>query len=241
MNWIGRVLLLGGMLSLAMHGGSITIGAANGGECDPFTCNPSTTTVGQSIEWQQVYSGVLFGSNPYSISAIQFPDVYISTHGHNGGPVIAGDYLISFAYTSNAVGGLSSALASNISSGEATFFDGTLATSWTLAEGLTVFGTPYIYNPALGNLLIDIVATNQPYVPNLSGNGYLDSDSTTSVTSSAFNITGVSVGTTPIGLVTTFDPVPEPGSLALITGGLLLVLGRRLLCRQIRWPSGCIQ
>src|SRR5579863_2433884 len=196
MNSTVKVFSLGVMVGLSMYGNAITAGTANSGECDPFTCNQSSTTVGQSIDWQQVYSSALFGSSPYTISTIQFPDIYISTHGSAlvppavAGPVIAGDYLISFAYTFDTVGSLSTNMATNITCGETTFFSGPLATAWTLSGGLVVSGTPFLYNPTVGNLLIDIVATNQPHVPNFSGNGYLDDDTTGSVMSSAFDITG---------------------------------------------------
>jgi hypothetical protein len=104
-------------------------------------------------------------------------------------------------------------------------WDTTLAGDFTLANGLVFTGTPYLYNPDLGNLLIDIVATNQPNIPSFGGSaGFLDSDQRGVVTSRAYNIEGGGNGADVTGLVTTFVVTPEPSPVALLSAGLLSIL-----------------
>jgi hypothetical protein len=90
---------------------------------------------------------------------------------------------------------------------------------------LTLSGfTPFTYDPTLGNLLLEIIVTNQDLVANGSGNGYNESDDTGSVTSRAYCLTGIGCVADATGLVTTFDvvsSVPEPGTLVLLGSGLL--------------------
>src|SRR5260370_38674734 len=115
---IVKVLTVVALFVMAAYGGTVTIGIAGGGNCYPFTCNDSGTASGQSIEYQQVYTSSAFGVSPYSITSVQFPDAYVATHSSTAGPVISGNYAISFAVTNKAVNGLSTTLSCNITSGQ---------------------------------------------------------------------------------------------------------------------------
>ena len=52
-------------------------------------------------------------------------------------------------------------------------------------------GGPVLYNPSLGNLLLDVVVTNQSNVDSSTG-GSLDSDDTGAFTSRAYQIPSAS-------------------------------------------------
>jgi PEP-CTERM motif len=204
------------------HALTITVGSPNSANCYPFLCNDSGSSSGQSYNYEQVYSSSAF-SGALSIASIEW-----SFFPRAGGSstVLNGDYEIFLSTTSAAVNGLSSDLSANLGADNSLFFNGNLG-GVDSNPSFTVTGiSPFLYDPALGNLLIDIIVNNQDAVFNFTGNGYLNSDSFGSVTSRAF-VRGA--GTTAehadsSGLVTTFNSgtttVPEPTSLLLIGTGL---------------------
>ncbi len=204
-----------------------TLGSANDGNCYPFNCNDSGSATGQSIEYQQVFDATQFGAGG-NITSITFFDQFLPGLGFANVPLLSGSYTISLAVTSAAVGGLSTNLASNITSGEATFLvdagDPGVGAGFST---LTFNGTPYFYNPASGNLLLDIVVTNQANVTSASyspANGFDAEDAGTS-TSRAYQIGTQAAVADGNGLVTAFDvstsAVPEPGTYALMGGALV--------------------
>jgi len=214
------------------YAGSVTIGTADTGNCYPFMCNDSGTSVGQSIDLQQVFTPSAF-SAPVTIDAITW--YFASVFG--GNPVaIGGSYTFYLGYSNSPVGGLSANLTSNVMS--ETF----LGTGTIPAGGindnpvLSLSGfAPFTYDPTLAPLLLEIVVTNQDNVPNFSGNGYNEADSSGLVTSRAYCTTNVGCFADSVGLVTTFDTTttatPEPSSLLLLgtsLAGLAAVLSRKL-------------
>lgn len=224
------------LLSVAASGASLTVGSANDGNCLPFNCNDTGSASGQSIQYQQVYDSSLFGASPVRITAIAFSNTLLPLFGFANVPLLAGDYDFSFAYTSAGVNGLSTNLASNITSGQATFL---VFNSPGISQGfstLTFLGSaPFTYDPTLGNLLLNLVVSNQANVPSSSynpANGF-DSDDTGTSTSRAFRIGSNTAIADSTGLVTGFTyfaveaPVPEPGTWALMGGGLLLLLAAK--------------
>ena len=93
---------------------------------------------------------------------------------------------------------------------------------------LTVAGTPFVYDPAGGNLLLDIRSSISA-----SGRAFFDAriGDADGLFSRAHNFGS---GFTGYGLVTQFNTstVPEPGSIALVGTGLLALLGMGAPRRQ---------
>jgi hypothetical protein len=78
--------------------------------------------------------------------------------------------------------------------------------------------TPFMYDPAQGNLLFDLVISNQNQSMGFSRSG------TGPILSRAYNSSGFGNGADGVGLRTLigFEPaVPEPGTIVLLGGGLV--------------------
>ena len=182
---------------------------------------------GYSGEYQQVYSGADF-SGPVQITSITFfsaPDY--------PNQVINGNYTLDFsttsASTSTGPGGLSTTYASNIGANNSLFFTGSVSNT------LTFTGMPFLYNPAQGNLLLDVMVNT----PN-STQAVLAAGCSTD-TNRIYNSSGSGAptsgdpdctGTTGYGLETqiNYTPAatsvtPEPSSFVLLGTGLLSICG----------------
>ncbi len=198
------------------------------GNCDPFGC-PAFFGLGA---YQQVYSSGAFNA-PISIDGLSFFDTVI----HNGGRPAAGTYTLEFSYTSMNVAGLDLQDPSpNIAGAVQPFFTGLLP---ALSGGMLTFsGTPFLYDPGAGNLLLTVTVTspadsysylylNQAAAPTQTSNAYFG----------AYQGNPISGGNT-AGLVTQFDytapgggsGVPEPSSWLLVSAGM--TMGAALLVRR---------
>ena len=201
--------------SAALQASTTVVGNYNDGNSYPFLSNDSGTTTGQTIDYQQVYSSSSF-SGPLNIQSISF---FFAQGLGGSSTVLNGSYNIYLSTTSIAVNGLGSDLVANRGGDQTLFaaFSGGTETnpSWT------IHGTPFSYDPGNGNLLLEVIANNQNFLPNGAGNGFLESDDVGTVTSRAYVLgTGTSSASTDsIGLVTGFN-APEPGSLVLFGSGL---------------------
>jgi hypothetical protein len=183
-------------------------------------CNDSGTNVGISIDYQEAFTSSAF-SGPLSINSIAWQ--YFA--GFGPAVILGGNYTFLWGYS--AVGlNLGGTLPANYSGppnllGTASVPAGGVNFGTTLT--LTGF-SPFTYNPANGDLILEIVVDSQDVVPNTTGNGYMWADNTGTQVTRAYCLTGFGcVGPDLGALVTTFNgtSVPEPGTMALLGSGLL--------------------
>jgi hypothetical protein len=233
---VSAVLLIA--LSSVARADEVTVGVADTGDCYPFMCNDSGTGSGLAIEYQQVYSSSEF-SGPMLITSETFYDLYAQMFGGDD-LLFGGNYTFSLSTTSADVNMLGTDLADNLGA------DDTTVLTYSASPGGEMFGTdftftnttPFLYNPADGNLLLDITVEDQDNLVNALGNSYNDADDTGMETSRAYEFTGDA--TTAVadstGLVTTFEttPVPEPSTFVLAFTFVSLLGAGGLLRRAVR-------
>lgn len=207
----GFVLLCAALPALASP---IVVGtpSTGSGNCFPFSC-------GYNGEYQQVYTGSDF-SGPITITGLEFSN----TQYNSGTTAIAGTWTFDLSTTTAAWNTLSTTPASNIGSDNTQVFTGSISQAWAFGDTLTfVFATPFTFNPANGNLLLDVQASG---VTSTGGNLFFDYDGSGSgVFGRYFNGQTATDGLV-TGFMTNAQSVPEPGSLAVFGLGLgLLALG----------------
>jgi PEP-CTERM motif len=209
---LAAVLLLGA--EVATRAESVTVGMPVAANCLPFDCARS---FGLTTYQQMYFSRDFPGS--IDIGAIDFFNTKFP-----GGPPALGTFTLDLSYTAKALGDLSLANpADNITSGERLFSNGTLPA--ITHRVLTFAGSPFEYDPRLGNLLLTVIPENVIDKTPVSG---LDAVDVQTGTDRAYflNVHGkkIGAGNEPAGLVTRFDSVPEPSSLLLLFAGLAGVL-----------------
>jgi hypothetical protein len=218
------------MIAMIAHA-DITIGNYVNGDCLPFNCNLDQTA-SSPLDYQQVYGASAFGANPITITSLTW---YFATQFGGNGIMLPGNYTVFLSYTNAPVNGLSDNLPSN--RGMDYTQVGAFVGGGSLNPSFTTATTPFNYNPALGNLLVEIFAANQPYQPNDGSRGYMEADTSGSVTSRAAKTPNFDYGPGPTGLVTTFGTgvatTPEPGTLVMFGSATLGLAG--LLRRKINF------
>jgi len=184
--------------------------------------------------YQQVYASSEFGSDPLSISAIAFrindlSSGFLDTTFTN--------MTVNLSTSANTAGSLSSTFADNIGTDAQNVYSGDLILSGTGGAGpnpfdVTItFQTAFVYNPAGGDLLLEIFNPNNI---SLQEGTAFDAVSDSNVMQRVYDLEGgvsSESGTTDdlnFGLVTQFETttvVPLPAALPLFGAGLLGLIG----------------
>lgn len=201
-------------IASAAQATDVTVGVDDSNNCAPYSCG-----FGSGVS-QQIYAASQFTNGPMEIGAISFFKDEAATF--NTGTMDTLTFSLAFYYTSKAIAATASGGpdATNLPGNLGTLLSnfGTFTTSGVIPNVLTLTGSAFTYNPALGNLILEITPISG--VAAFDG-GFFQADSRGVVTRRVVGPTRFGNG--PIALVTRFSSpaaaVPEPASWALMLLG----------------------
>ena len=196
------------LASLSAQAEVVTVGQHNTANCYPFSCFASQS----GTVFQQVYSSTKF-SGAGTINSLSFFRDY-------SGMMDSATYTLRLSTTTQNLGFLDLGTPSNNLGADVSTF-GTFTIGGQMPEVLTFAGMPFHYNPAEGNLLLEVLVSN--LIQGYGQSSYFQADSTMNAMSRLWVHGNPSQGGN--GLVTAFDitpggTVPEPGSMLLVGLGL---------------------
>ncbi len=203
------------------HADSITVGLpaqSGAGNCLPFGCaNPSFT------EFQYIYSANDF---PVTI-AINEIDFFEAPGILFNGQLDSGTYAVYLSTSPSSVIAPSTTFADNLGTDNA-LFTTLVLTGGPVPNVLSIPGGPFVYDPSMGNLLIDIQASG---VSNIGDLGFFAIPQTVGDDSRRVVGSGATGTVDQATLVTQFSGenvsiVPEPGTMTLVAIGLMGVVTR---------------
>ena len=190
---------------------------------------------GGSQHYQQLYLGSVFGSGPVTISTIKFRQAS-DTNGGSPFSVRLSDISISLSTATTRVGAIGTTFANNIGADTMSVFSGALDLSSSAPalrndtpqpfDIVINFTTPFAYDPAQGDLLLDVV--------NRGGGNSTQFDFITggsTVFSRAFTLPSQNAGTPTgfaqqgAGLVTAFTTIDAVGAVPEPATWTMLILG----------------
>lgn len=208
------LLLAAGTFCSPAYADTVTIGTNTNANVFPFSS-------GYLGEYQQIYSASMFSGPVYITGITFFPTASV---------LISGQFTIHLSTTSAGVTTISSTYANNIGADNTQFFSGTVSNVNSFAGG------PFLYDPSLGNLLMDVNTISASGIPSFSAGCSPD-------TNRVFNLGGTGAPTIgfftlcgaggPYGLLTQFtvapvnSAVPEPATLLLVGSGIASIYLKR--------------
>jgi len=180
-------------------------------------------------EYQQVYSSSQF-SNSITITNLEF---FNTQYNSLSTAMPSGNWQISLSTTSADWNTLSSSFASNIGSDNTVVFNGNLSQPWVFGNTLSItLSTPFTYDPANGNLLMDVFglgisSSGDIFFDTNGDNGGFYGGNT--FMARLYNSGSGNTVNSGYGLVTEFSStaVPLPGAVWLLGSGLAGLAGLR--------------
>lgn len=200
---------------------------AGTGNCFPFSCD-------YNHEYQQVYTGSQFPGS-ILITGLEF---YNTQDDEGATAMSTGNWQISLSTTAADWNSLSVMFANNIGADNTVVFNGNLAQPWAFGNTLAItLSTPFFYNPAAGNLLLDVVSSGVTSPTNIffDTNGFNNfALNGNTIMGRVYTMPPNNVADAGYGLVTGFQTgtlTPEPAAMFLFGPGLAavgLLLKKRL-------------